>query len=71
VLVPGSRSRCFWILEKLRGDRRLLVHAAAEAQDVADFILNRRACAEWINLGTTKTAIVYGLGDSQQLKNRE
>jgi len=28
-------------------------------------------CAEWINLGTTKTAMVYGLGDSQQLKNRE
>ena len=28
-------------------------------------------CADWIKLGTTKTAMVYGLGDSQQLKNRE
>jgi len=28
-------------------------------------------CAEWIKLGTTKTAMVYGLGDSHQLKNRE
>ncbi|HKN12623.1 MAG TPA: hypothetical protein VJX68_05455 [Candidatus Binatus sp.] len=28
-------------------------------------------CAEWIKLGTTKTAMVYGLGDRQQLKNRE
>jgi hypothetical protein len=28
-------------------------------------------CAEWIKLGTTKTAMVYGLGDGQQLKNRE
>jgi hypothetical protein len=28
-------------------------------------------CAESIKLGTTKTAMVYGLGDSQQLKNRE
>jgi hypothetical protein len=30
-------------------------------------------CAEWIKLGTTKTAMVYvhGLGEGQQLKNRE
>jgi len=28
-------------------------------------------CAEWIKLGTTKTAMVYGLSDRQQLKNRE
>src|ERR1700719_611496 len=28
-------------------------------------------CAEWIKLRTTKTAMVYGLGESQQLKNRE
>ena len=28
-------------------------------------------CAEWIKLGTTKTAMVYGLGDATQLKNRE
>src|SRR5579863_593735 len=28
-------------------------------------------CAEWIKLGTTKTAMVYGLGDSEHLKNRE
>ena len=28
-------------------------------------------CAEWVKLGTTKTAMVYGLGDSPQLKNRE
>ena len=27
-------------------------------------------CAEWIKLGTTKTAMVYGLGD-QQPSNRE
>jgi hypothetical protein len=28
-------------------------------------------CAEWIKLGTTKTAMVYGLGDNGHLKNRE
>lgn len=28
-------------------------------------------CAEWIKLGTTKTAMVYGLGDGEQLKNHE
>ena len=28
-------------------------------------------CAEWVKLGTTKTAMVYGLGDSGRLKNRE
>jgi hypothetical protein len=28
-------------------------------------------CAEWIKLGTTKTAMVYGLGDGDRLKNRE
>jgi len=28
-------------------------------------------CAEWIKLGATKTAMVYGLGDSQMLKNHE
>ena len=28
-------------------------------------------CAEWIKLGTTKTAMVYGLGDGQHLRNRE
>jgi len=28
-------------------------------------------CAEWIKLGTTKTAMVYGLDDGQRLNNRE
>ncbi len=28
-------------------------------------------CAEWIKLGTTKTAMVYGLGEGDRLKNRE
>jgi hypothetical protein len=28
-------------------------------------------CAEWVKLGTTKTAMVYGLGDSDKLRNRE
>ncbi|MBF6558883.1 MAG: hypothetical protein IVW56_01240 [Candidatus Binataceae bacterium] len=28
-------------------------------------------CAEWVKLGTTKTAMVYGLGDGGRLKNRE
>jgi hypothetical protein len=28
-------------------------------------------CAEWIKLGTTKTAMVYGLGERGQLKNHE
>jgi len=28
-------------------------------------------CAEWIKLGTTKTAMVYGLGESEHLKNHE
>jgi hypothetical protein len=28
-------------------------------------------CAEWIKLGTTKTAMVYGLGEGNHLRNRE
>jgi hypothetical protein len=28
-------------------------------------------CAEWIKLGTTKTAMVYGLGQNEHLKNHE
>jgi len=28
-------------------------------------------CADWVKLGTTKTAMVYGLGDSLRLKNHE
>jgi len=28
-------------------------------------------CAEWIKLGTTKTAMVYGLGNGDNLRNRE
>jgi len=28
-------------------------------------------CAEWIKLGTTKTAMVYGLGENEHLRNRE
>jgi len=28
-------------------------------------------CAEWIKLGTTKTAMVYWLGEGDRLKNRE
>src|SRR6202453_3135118 len=28
-------------------------------------------CAEWIKLGTTKTAMVYGLGEGDRLRNRE
>jgi len=28
-------------------------------------------CAEWIKLGTTKTAMVYGLGEGNRLRNRE
>jgi hypothetical protein len=28
-------------------------------------------CADWIKLGTTKTAMVYGLDDNQNLKNHE
>jgi len=28
-------------------------------------------CAEWVRLGTTKTAMVYGLGDTERVKNHE
>jgi hypothetical protein len=28
-------------------------------------------CAEWVKLGTTKTAMVYGLGAGERVKNRE
>ena len=28
-------------------------------------------CAEWVKLGTTKTAMVYGLGEGDHLKNHE
>ncbi len=31
-------------LKKLRDDRKLLIHAAAQAQHAADFILNRKSC---------------------------
>ena len=33
-------------LKKLRDDRKLLIHAAAQAQRAADFILGRKACVE-------------------------
>ena len=33
-------------LKKLRDDRRLLVHAAAQAQRACDYILNRTPCSE-------------------------
>jgi len=33
-------------LKKLRDDRRLLVHAAAQAQHAADYILNRKSCGQ-------------------------
>jgi antirestriction protein ArdC len=33
-------------LKKLRDDRKLLVHAAAQAQRAADYILSRTSCAE-------------------------
>ncbi len=33
-------------LAKLRDDRKLVIHAAAQAQHAADFILNRKACAQ-------------------------
>jgi antirestriction protein ArdC len=33
-------------LKKLRDDRKLLIHAAAQAQRVADYILNRSSCSE-------------------------
>jgi len=33
-------------LKKLRDDRRLLIHAAAQAQRAADYIFNRRCCSE-------------------------
>jgi antirestriction protein ArdC len=33
-------------LKKLRDDRKLLIHAAAQAQRAADYILNRTSCSE-------------------------
>ena len=33
-------------LKKLRDDRKLLVHAAAQSQRAADYILNRTSCSE-------------------------
>jgi len=33
-------------LNKLRDDRKLLIHAAAQAQHAADFILNRNSCEQ-------------------------
>jgi antirestriction protein ArdC len=33
-------------LKKLRDDRKLLIHAAAQAQRAADFILGRKAYVE-------------------------
>jgi antirestriction protein ArdC len=33
-------------LKKLRDDRKLLIHAAAQAQKAADYILNRTSCSE-------------------------
>src|SRR5579885_2638321 len=33
-------------LKKLRDDRKLLIHAAAQAQHAADFILNRNSCEQ-------------------------
>ncbi|MGH7778474.1 MAG: zincin-like metallopeptidase domain-containing protein [Candidatus Binataceae bacterium] len=33
-------------LKRLRSDRTLLIHAAAQAQKAADYILNRNSCPE-------------------------
>jgi antirestriction protein ArdC len=33
-------------LKKLRDDRRLLIHAAAQAQHATDYILNRKSCGQ-------------------------
>jgi antirestriction protein ArdC len=33
-------------LKKVRDDRKLLIHAAAQAQRAADYILNRTSCSE-------------------------
>lgn len=45
----------------------------AEALELSEEFYKRLQldCAEWIKLGTTKTAMVYGLGDSGKLRNRE
>jgi len=33
-------------LKKLRDDRKLLIHAAAQAQHAVDYILNRKPCQQ-------------------------
>jgi antirestriction protein ArdC len=46
VVIENQAAYLAGWLGKLRDDRKLLIHAAAQAQHAADFILNRKACAE-------------------------
>jgi hypothetical protein len=44
------------LLKKLRDDRKLLIHAAAQAQRPADYILNRTSCSEEITARRPRVA---------------
>ena len=35
-----------WLKKSFRDDRRLLIHAATQAQHAADYILNRKPCGQ-------------------------
>jgi antirestriction protein ArdC len=41
AVIPNQAAYVAGWLKKLRDDRRLLIHAAAQAQRAADYILNR------------------------------
>jgi antirestriction protein ArdC len=45
AVIDNQASYIAGWLKKLRDDRKLLIHAATQAQRAADFILNR-TCAE-------------------------
>ena len=44
VVIENQAAYVAGWLKKLGDDRKLLVHAAAQAQHAADFILGRNAC---------------------------
>ena len=46
VVIANQAAYCSGWLVRLRDDRKLLIHAAAQAQKAADFILNRKSCEQ-------------------------
>jgi antirestriction protein ArdC len=44
VVIANQAAYLAGWLKSLRNDRKLLIHAGAQAQHAADYILNRKSC---------------------------